>query len=184
MQALIAWIYHCIPFSCRHLLKATILLLPLLGFTWIIGLFAVGEEGRVFAYLFVIANVFQVRGLSIAASLSLDSWSERDLQRDLQSLNLHSILQSCRGCSYSFFMLWDMRECGGRSRAGFQSWRTLGLVILYSFIRAEVFRSTRLSTGVNFSESAYNWRMVWSLECNYNYYIHITFRRMKVMWWH
>ena len=33
-----------------------------MGFTWIIGLFAVGEEGRVFAYLFVFANVFQVRG--------------------------------------------------------------------------------------------------------------------------
>ena len=45
----------------RHLLKSTVILLPLLGFTWIIGLFAVGEEGRVFAYLFVIANVFQVR---------------------------------------------------------------------------------------------------------------------------
>ena len=45
----------------RYLLKATIILVPVLGFTWIIGLFAVGEEGKVFAYLFVIANVFQVR---------------------------------------------------------------------------------------------------------------------------
>ena len=45
----------------RRLLKATVILVPLLGFTWIIGLFAVGAEGRVFAYLFVIANVFQVR---------------------------------------------------------------------------------------------------------------------------
>ena len=42
------------------MLKAAIILSPLLGFTWIIGLFAVGEEGRVFAYLFVFANVFQV----------------------------------------------------------------------------------------------------------------------------
>ena len=48
-------------FTYRQLLKATVILVPLLGFTWIIGLFAVGEEGRVFAYLFVIANVFQVR---------------------------------------------------------------------------------------------------------------------------
>ena len=45
----------------RYLLKATIILVPVLGFTWIIGLFAVGEEGKVFAYLFVIANVVQVR---------------------------------------------------------------------------------------------------------------------------
>ena len=42
-------------------MKATIILVPVLGFTWIIGLFAVGEEGKVFAYLFVFANVFQVR---------------------------------------------------------------------------------------------------------------------------
>ena len=48
---------HTVP---RRLLKATIILVPVLGFTWIIGLFAVGEEGKVFAYLFVIANVFQV----------------------------------------------------------------------------------------------------------------------------
>ena len=45
----------------RRLVKATVILVPLLGFTWIIGLFAVGAEGRAFAYLFVIANVFQVR---------------------------------------------------------------------------------------------------------------------------
>ena len=44
----------------RRLVKAIIIIVPLLGFTWIIGLFAVGAEGRVFAYLFVIANVFQV----------------------------------------------------------------------------------------------------------------------------
>jgi len=42
-------------------MKTTIILVPLLGFTWIIGLFAVEKEGKVFAYLFVFANVFQVR---------------------------------------------------------------------------------------------------------------------------
>ena len=46
-------------------MKAIVILVPLLGFTWIIGLFAVGEEGRVFAYLFVIANVFQVRETAV-----------------------------------------------------------------------------------------------------------------------
>jgi len=44
----------------RKMVKAAIILSPLLGFTWVIGLFAVGEEGKVFAYLFVFANVFQV----------------------------------------------------------------------------------------------------------------------------
>ena len=52
---------HHLHILHRKLLKATVILVPLLGFTWIIGLFAVGEEGRVFAYLFVLANVFQVR---------------------------------------------------------------------------------------------------------------------------
>ena len=53
-------------------MKATIILVPLMGFTWIIGLFAVGEEGRVFAYLFVFANVFQVReGTSLTITVFL-----------------------------------------------------------------------------------------------------------------
>ena len=66
-------------------MKATIVLVPLMGFTWIIGLFAVGEEGRVFAYLFVFANVFQVRegsNLTITVFLSLNckqSWPTRSL---------------------------------------------------------------------------------------------------------
>ena len=54
-------------------MKAAFLLVPLLGFTWIIGLFAVGEEGRVFAYLFVIANVFQVRRTALINFYSIQS---------------------------------------------------------------------------------------------------------------
>ena len=57
-------------------MKTTIILVPLLGFTWIIGLFAVGEEGKAFAYLFVIANVFQVRE---TASRSIYAIANRDL---------------------------------------------------------------------------------------------------------
>ena len=49
----------------RRLFKATVILVPVMGFTWIIGLFAVGEEGKVFAYLFVIASAFQVRNLQV-----------------------------------------------------------------------------------------------------------------------
>lgn len=37
-----------------------ILLLPLLGSTWIIGIFAVNENTTVFAWLFVILNSLQV----------------------------------------------------------------------------------------------------------------------------
>ena len=60
--------YDCIyldHFTKRRLFKATIILVPVMGFTWIIGLFAVGEEGVVFAYLFVIANVLQVRNMQV-----------------------------------------------------------------------------------------------------------------------
>ena len=55
----------------RRLMKATIILLPVMGFTWIIGLFAVGEEGKVFAYLFVFANAFQVRETRLTISKNL-----------------------------------------------------------------------------------------------------------------
>ena len=44
----------------RDLLKAIIVLLPLLGLTWIIGIFAVNNETRVFAWIFAILNSFQV----------------------------------------------------------------------------------------------------------------------------
>ena len=44
----------------RDLLKAIIVLLPLLGLTWIIGIFAVNNETQVFAWIFAILNSFQV----------------------------------------------------------------------------------------------------------------------------
>lgn len=56
------------PYACllvtssRYLMKAIIILVPLLAFTWITGLFAVGDGGDVSVYLFVVANVLQVRG--------------------------------------------------------------------------------------------------------------------------
>jgi hypothetical protein len=40
-------------------IKASVILLPLLGVTWIIGLFAINENTTVFAWLFVLCNAFQ-----------------------------------------------------------------------------------------------------------------------------
>ena len=106
----------------RHLLKATVILVPLLGFTWIIGLFAVGEEGRVFAYLFVIANVLQVRKTALTW---LDCISS--LRSIIMVIVLLFTLLLCsnwhRGHSYFCFMLQDMRRCGGRLRLNSLSWR-------------------------------------------------------------
>ena len=44
----------------RDLMKAVILLLPLLGLTWIIGILAVNEDTQVFAWIFAILNSLQV----------------------------------------------------------------------------------------------------------------------------
>ena len=41
-------------------MKATLILLPLLGLTWVFGLLAVNENTAVFAWLFTIFNSLQV----------------------------------------------------------------------------------------------------------------------------
>ena len=47
-------------FAHRVLLKAAIILLPLLGTTWVFGLLAVNQESSVFAWIFTILNSLQV----------------------------------------------------------------------------------------------------------------------------
>ena len=49
----------------RGLLKAVIILLPLLGMTWIIGIFAVNNETQVFAWIFAILNSLQVNNIIV-----------------------------------------------------------------------------------------------------------------------
>ena len=41
-------------------MKATVILLPLLGITWVFGLLAVNQESSVFAWIFTILNSLQV----------------------------------------------------------------------------------------------------------------------------
>ena len=38
-----------------------IIIVPLLAFTWIVGLFAVGGQEKIYVILFVLANVLQVK---------------------------------------------------------------------------------------------------------------------------
>ena len=52
----------------RITVKATVILLPLLGMTWLFGLLAVNENTAVFAWIFTILNTLQV---IILALLSL-----------------------------------------------------------------------------------------------------------------
>ena len=44
----------------RAILKATIILLPLLGITWVFGLLAINQESSVFAWIFTVLNSLQV----------------------------------------------------------------------------------------------------------------------------
>ena len=44
----------------RNVLRAAVILLPLLGMTWIIGIFAINNETQVFAWIFAILNSLQV----------------------------------------------------------------------------------------------------------------------------
>ena len=52
-------------YAYRTILKATILLLPLLGITWAFGLLAVNQESSVFAWIFTILNSLQVKIIDI-----------------------------------------------------------------------------------------------------------------------
>ena len=51
--------YNIDTVTKRHILKATVILLPLLGMTWVFGLLAVNENTAVFAWLFTIFNSLQ-----------------------------------------------------------------------------------------------------------------------------
>ena len=62
-------VYICIVCVCtidkcsilnRALVKAAVLLLPLLGLTWLFGLLAVNDDTVVFAWIFTILNTLQV----------------------------------------------------------------------------------------------------------------------------
>lgn len=46
---------------CRNALKSVCTLIPVLGVTWIFGIFAINEDAIVFQYIFTIANSIQVR---------------------------------------------------------------------------------------------------------------------------
>ena len=54
-------IHHTYPCALyRSLLKAVMILSPLLGVTWIIGIFSVNNETQVFAWIFAVLNSLQV----------------------------------------------------------------------------------------------------------------------------
>ena len=74
---------------CRTVLKATVILLPLLGITWVFGLLAVNQESSVFAWIFTIFNSLQVKQIANNESKFMCVLNHRD-------------------CSFLFFMSSEM----------------------------------------------------------------------------
>ena len=61
--ATITYVLYLIFF--RTALKGTVILLPLMGITWIVGIFAVSQNTLVFAWIFTILNSLQVKRIII-----------------------------------------------------------------------------------------------------------------------
>ena len=60
-------------FLHSKLFVATLVLLPILGVTWMLGIFAVNENTIVFAWLFVIFNSLQVIEENVSILAYIDS---------------------------------------------------------------------------------------------------------------
>lgn len=60
---------HAIP--CRSLLRASMVLLPLLGLTWAFGVLALNEDLTIFAWMFTIFNSLQVLNVSDISVIQL-----------------------------------------------------------------------------------------------------------------
>ena len=58
------------------IVKASVILLPLLGVTWVLGLFAVNQNTLLFAWLFTIFNSLQVRTIVVSLELKGQQGSE------------------------------------------------------------------------------------------------------------
>lgn len=48
------------PLANRATMKATVVLLPLLGLTWVFGILTIDQNTTVFAWLFTVCNSIQV----------------------------------------------------------------------------------------------------------------------------
>lgn len=70
----------CTDVSCRMALKGLVILLPLLGLTWMFGLMSVNSDTIVFQYLFAIFNSLQVTRLLILLNINsylVNIWDAR-----------------------------------------------------------------------------------------------------------
>ena len=59
------FIYPSLHLSCRSLLRTAVIIVPLLGCTWVFGLLAINEGTAVFAWIFTILNSLQVLNIKL-----------------------------------------------------------------------------------------------------------------------
>ena len=67
LAAISLWLTTCIMY--RKVFVASIILLPLLGLTWVFGLLAVNIDSRVFIWIFTVLNSLQVK---LCCKLAID----------------------------------------------------------------------------------------------------------------
>ena len=60
-----------LPPTYRSVVRASVILLPLLGLTWVFGVFAINKNTEVFAWLFTIFNSLQVETAMRSIKLTL-----------------------------------------------------------------------------------------------------------------
>lgn len=97
--------YHTCTMSmytllCRKLFKAFIIILPLLGVTWVIGLLAVNEDTVAFATVFVILNSLQVIHGIVCYTLFISDRSVLNVHS-----RMHALISFLQGTAIFFFFV-------------------------------------------------------------------------------
>ena len=78
----------------RSAVKGSVVLLPLLGITWLFGFFALSQGTIIFAWLFTILNSLQVCSLSMYLNTSYDIW--------IGSKHISAICLFSRKCGFRY----------------------------------------------------------------------------------
>uniref|UniRef100_K1RKF3 Latrophilin-3 n=1 Tax=Magallana gigas TaxID=29159 RepID=K1RKF3_MAGGI len=76
--------------KARNALKSVCTLIPVLGVTWIFGIFAINEDAIVFQYIFTIANSIQIKKTMRAKHPSLKKKRDKDVDHVVSSTTDHS----------------------------------------------------------------------------------------------
>ena len=100
---------------CRKLFKSFIIILPLLGFTWVFGVLAVDKDTLAFAMVFIIFNSLQVSMWHCMYYIYIYTISDRSLcQSQPHIATMLVSIQICRGQPFSSVLWCEVTKCGPR----------------------------------------------------------------------